>query len=676
MSEKIAKLLARRARGLLILSSLAVVVLAVPAFSAPEALELGNGSLPGSESEQAAERLGGELGFDPEAAYVLLVEAETPLGQDTIAVAVRALRSQIGSTENVGRAGKAATSSTGARQIAVYLDPGLETGSILEVGEALREDLDPGPLTVSVAGPAAVSEAARSTLSGEVLGLELVVLPFVFFVLAVALGWRLGLAALLGAVLSVVASLAALSLVSAAVVLQAAAVPVAALAAFTVGLALAAALARRYREEAASMGAGADALGYSLAIVVRGAVGGLAAVAIAAAAALTLEIGVVASIGAGALLGILFAPLALLPAGAALLAGTDRGGAEALPLVASDRDAPLPDGAPRSFAAAVSLARSRRRSAGGLVAAALVLALALALHGVDGVGLGGGDLPAGDDSRSAEQALAKSFGPGASGPLLAVTDGPADSDAIERQRSEISATEGVDDVSPAGNAAALARYSVTADSKARSLAAQRTAESIRALDLEGDPQFAGPAADLLDTGSRLRSRLPIAGGLALLAAALLWALLFGSVGGAALALSAAIAPLAGAGVVAMIFSEGALEGLIGYDPAGAPDLLSPLLVVMILLPVCLAAAAQTAAALREERTLGGGAVGAVARSATLTVGPTLTASVCGLAIAIVWLGSELTVAREVAVGVAVGLALDSLVIRTLAAPGLARLLWR
>jgi uncharacterized membrane protein YdfJ with MMPL/SSD domain len=675
VSERIAKLLVGRTRALLIVSALATVLLMLPALDAPERLELGNGSLAGSESEEAAERLGDELGFEPRAAYVLLVEADPALADDTVAVALRALRSQIEGIERVGRAGKAAKAPSGELAIAVYLEQGADTEGTLEVGQALREDLDPGPLTVMVAGEAAVSESARAELTGEVLGLELVVVPFVFFVLAVALGLRLAFAVLLGALLSVAAALTVLSASAGIFTLQVAAVPVAAAVAFTAAVALAAALARRNDEEAASIGAGADALGCSLAIVLRGALAAALAAAILLGAALVIEFGVVASIAAGAAIATIVAPLALLPAGAAIAAAS-REPATTLPLVGSDPKAPLPAEAPGAFKRAVGVARTRRRALLATLTAAGALLLALPLIGVDGVGIDATDLGEGEEARSAEEVLGSSFAAGATAPLVAVTEGPADSAEIADQRDAATELAGVAEVTPAGNAAALARFTVITDSAPRSLEAQRTAQRFRDLDLAGAPELTGPGAELADAGSRLDSRLALAGAGALVAVMLLWALLLGRALGAALALAATLGPLAGAGIVAWVFSEGALEGLVGYEPAGAPDLLSPLIVLAILLPVCLTTAAQQAAALREERLLGGGAIGAVARSVALTGPAALTASACGLAIAIVWLGSELTVAREIALGVAAGLLVEALIVRALVAPGLARLLWR
>lgn len=678
MSQRIAKLLVRRPRALLIVSAAAVAALAVYAGGVPEHLELGNGDLPGSPSERAAEALQDELGFDPEAAYMLLVETDGSLERDTVSVAVRALRSQISAVEDVARAGKAARSHSGVRTIAVYLEPDTPTDSALEAGRSLREELDPGPLRVSVAGDAAVSESARSTLLDEAPRLELVVLPFVIFLLVVALGWRLGLAALLGALLATSATVAALGLAAAIGPLYAGALPVSIVVAFVLSIALAAALERRYREEAGSLGKGEEALADSLGIVLRGALATAGAIVVLALATLTLEVGVAASIGVAALLATLLAPLSLLPVGAAIALGATRGEIAALPLVGAERGARDTHAAPRLFGATVAIARSRRRARAVLAAlpAALALLLAVPLLDAGGIGVGAADLPADDDVRAAEAALAASFGAGVSGPLVVATESPADTSIVAGQRDSIAELPGVGDVSPAGNAASLARYSVAPASEPRSLAAQRTAGAIRALDLDGDPQLAGPAADLRDTGARLGSRLGLIGALALALVAALWALLFRAAFAAALALAATLGALAGAGAVVFVFSEGALEELLGYEAAGAPDLITPLMVAVIMLPIGLAGAGQLAAALREERVLGGGSAGALARSVTLTAAPALLAAACGLAISAAWLGSELTAAKEVGLGVGVGLLIEALLVRPLIAPALARLLWR
>ena len=185
--------------------------------------------------------------------------------------------------------------------------------------------------------------------------------------------------------------------------------------------------------------------------------------------------------------------------------------------------------------------------------------------------------------------------------------------------------------------------------------------------------ISGPAAGLVDSGRRLAEDLPLVALVALLGTAALWSVLFRSVFGPLLALSAVIAPLAGLAAMLGVFAHGRLTGLLDYPDSGAPHLQSFVIVGSVLLALGLARGAAFAAALREERQLGGGAAGSLARAGLLTLMPFAVATLAGLVLAGVWLGSDLLAAKELAVGIMAGLAADLLVARIVLAPALARL---
>ena len=74
--------------------------------------------------------------------------------------------------------------------------------------ERLERRIDPGPLRASLGGETAVAVEARRDLGGDLWRLELLVLPFVFLVVALTVGLRLAPAALLSAVTAIVTTLA------------------------------------------------------------------------------------------------------------------------------------------------------------------------------------------------------------------------------------------------------------------------------------------------------------------------------------------------------------------------------------------------------------------------------------------------------------------------------------
>ena len=93
----------------------------------------------------------------------------------------------------------------------------------------------------------------------------------------------------------------------------------------------------------------------------------------------------------------------------------------------------------------------------------------------------------------------------------------------------------------------------------------------------------------------------------------------------------------------------------------------------VLLAIGLARGAQLATALREERVLGGGAAGSLARAGILTLMPAGTGTVVGVALAGVWIGADLVAAQEIGLGLAAGLIADLVLVRMLLAPAAARL---
>jgi RND superfamily putative drug exporter len=214
---------------------------------------------------------------------------------------------------------------------------------------------------------------------------------------------------------------------------------------------------------------------------------------------------------------------------------------------------------------------------------------------------------------------------------------------------------------------------VDTDSVPGSLKAQATAEEIRTVPSPSPHEVGGGDAVLVDSANRLAADLPLIALIALLGTAALWSLLFRSAFAPLLALAAAIAPLAGLAVVQAIFGEGRLTDLLEYEPTGGIHLETYAVVGGALLAIGLARGAQLATALREERILGGGVAGSLARAGVLTASPAATASVLGIALAGVWLGSDLLPAQEIGLGLAAGLLADLVLVRLLIAPALARL---
>ena len=672
MAAFISRLSGRAPNALLALLVLALVVLGAYAIGVPERLALGGGQLGGSESANADQRLSDELGYEAQPAYLVILSGAEPITAPSSLVAVESVRGQISLLEGVAEVVELAPSPNGlATLLAIHLESGLEPDQVDAIGGELRSGLDPGALELGVGGSEATQQAARSAALDQAPRLLAIVLPLLILLLAGSLGLRAGLAALIGAGLAGAAVVAAIGALGEAVQIQALAVAAAAPLAVVLAVQSGAALLFRYREESATLGGGSEALEYSIDTLLRGALTGIFSVALVGGALLVIPVDAVRSIGAGVLAAALLGPpLGLLPMAAAISLRAAAEVGQALPLVQDDAQA---DDAPRSFRALLALGRGRRRGLIAVLPLLVVVALAAPLLDSEAIGLSASELPAGEAAAEAGVEIAGAYGAGAAGPLLVVVNGPGEAPAITLYRDEIAALPSVAAVGRATSIGSLAAFDASPDSLPQSLAAQRAAAEVAAVPAPTPRQLTGPAAELRDAGTGLGEDLPLAGLLALLGTAALWSLLFRSAFGPLLALSALIAPLAGLAAVVAVFGGGLLTAPLDYAPAGAPHIQTYFVAGSVLLAIGLARGADLAAALREERLLGGGAAGSLARSGMLTLMPIAVATIVGVAVSAVWLGSDLLPAKELGLGLSVGLLADLVLARTLLAPALARL---
>jgi hypothetical protein len=671
VTRRIATLWTHSPRTVLVVCALAVIVLSAYAVGVPDRLDLRDGSVAGSQSERAAEALAAELGYDPEPAFVLVLAATEPVGSAAGEVAINTTRAQIEEIEGVvavREQGRSADGSTAA--LAVHLARDADADTEADVEAALLGGLDAGPYRLLLGGSVPTAEGARDTILDEAPALELIALPLLLLVLGAALGPWLGLATLLGAVLALSATWALVGLLGELVGLEAISTAAAAPVAVVLAVEAAAALLYRYREESASLGGGSEALEFSLRTVLRGAAIGMFSAALVGAALCAIPVGAVQSVGVGVIVAALLAPpLALPPVAAALSmrAGEEIG--EALPL-ASDWDATA--AAPAGYRALFGLGHARRRALLALTPLIVVVVAALPLLDAEAIGLDAAELPAAQSAAAADAELSGAFGTGAGGPITVVAASAPEAE-LSAYRSAISSLSGVASVGLAASAGELDHFDVIPASRPRSLAAQQEVGTIATVPAPSPTAITGPAATVRDAALRLGDDLPLVLLVALLGTAALWSALFRSAFGPLLALVAVAAPLIGLGSMAWVFGDGRLDGPLGYAPAGAPHLGSFVVVGAVLLATALWRSAQTASALHEERDLGGGAAGSLARSGLLTLMPAAIATLAGLVTIGVWLGAPLTAAKEVALGLSAGLLADLLLTRMLLAPAVARL---
>ena len=226
MASRTASLATRLPRPILATALVLAIALGAYATTVPGNLGLGGGAPSGSPSADVGSLLGTELGYDPEPAYVLLLEGGEPVTSASSGVGIDTVSTQVRDLDGVGAVLEGTPSADGlAVTLAVHMETGADGATVAAVGERLRDSLDPGALTLTVAGSTAVAEAARGTVLDQAPALLLLVLPLLFVLLAAALGWRAALTALLGGVAAGATAVSLLGLIDAITPMAAIAVP-------------------------------------------------------------------------------------------------------------------------------------------------------------------------------------------------------------------------------------------------------------------------------------------------------------------------------------------------------------------------------------------------------------------------------------------------------------------
>jgi RND superfamily putative drug exporter len=273
----------------------------------------------------------------------------------------------------------------------------------------------------------------------------------------------------------------------------------------------------------------------------------------------------------------------------------------------------------------------------------------------------------------------KEFSKGEIQPITVVLDAQQNSmqPLIQRMRtlpgatdvkveSELAAETTVVEVTPAGTVAGQQ--------------AQQLVRDLRALDPM--VRVAGPAAELVDAKESTGDRLPIALAVIILATGLLLFALTGSVVIPLKALCMNILTLlATLGVLVAIFQWGWGAGLLGFEPWGALDLTTPLLLFVFIFGLSMDYEVFLLARIKEEwdkRTSDSREANDRAVLAGITAtGPVITTA--ALAIGIVFLGfalGELIAVKEIGIGMTIAVLLDVTIVRGLLLPAVMSLLGR
>jgi RND superfamily putative drug exporter len=322
-----------------------------------------------------------------------------------------------------------------------------------------------------------------------------------------------------------------------------------------------------------------------------------------------------------------------------------------------------------------------------LASAAVLILLAVPVFSIR-LGFGdAGNFPESDTTRKAYDILSDGFGPGFNGPVLVVAETPngeADAATVERLRSAIEATEGVDSVTEpqamAGGQVQLFNVYATAapqDEEASDLV-HRLRNEVAPPILGGEAvvaRFTGDVPFVVDFADYIGDRLPLFIGAVLLLSFVLLMTVFQSIVVAAKAVVMNMLSIAAAfGAMVAVFQWGFMDNLLGLGREGPIEAWAPMMLFAIVFGLSMDYEVFLLTRIREEYDRTGDNARAVADGLAAT-GRVITAAaaimICVFGAFILGEGRDL---KLLGFGLAFAILVDATLVRLVLVPALMELM--
>jgi uncharacterized membrane protein YdfJ with MMPL/SSD domain len=309
-------------------------------------------------------------------------------------------------------------------------------------------------------------------------------------------------------------------------------------------------------------------------------------------------------------------------------------------------------------------------------AAALLIALGLPFLGIKFTGVDASVLPRDHSARVVTDALETEFPPNRTTPVYVAARGDAgDKAAVERYAERLGALPvgvGEPTVQPARG---LYRIDLVAPGRPLGERAQELVEDVRAVPAPVPVRVGGETAAFLDQQESLSDSLPIA--LAILATTTL-VILFVMTGSVVLPIKALVMNLltlsAAFGLLVLIFQDGHLEGLLGFESQGALESSQPVLLFAVAFGLSTDYGVFLLTRIKEAHDNGASNEEAVALGLERT-GRIVTFAALLFVIAIgAFATSQIIFIKQLGVGTALAVLIDATIVRALLVPSLMRLL--
>jgi RND superfamily putative drug exporter len=685
MFARIADLTWRHPKAVLIAIGLFTVTAFAVGGGVEKRLKAAGFSDPASDSKRAQTLLIERAGHAAEPWIVVLVEPKSgtgqlPLGSPRLRREVGALAARLRSIEGVGHVdnplngGPPQLISPSRRSLLLN---GFFSTTDEDVGAAAAERagqrLSAPNLSVTVGGGAASFNEVNDTVRSDLIRAELIAFPLLALLLLIV--FRGVIAAsipLLVGLVSVGGTFLALRLMSDFVDTSVFALNIST----AMGLGLAVdyglLLVSRYREELERRGPSREAHRRTVETAGRTIVFSGLTVATAMAALTILPQRFLYSTGAGGAIVAVFAAfgaLLMVPAMLAVLG-------ERINALSLRRGSAVSDESGGWY----RLARGvmRRPVAVALTSAALLLALASPILGVDLTTAGADSVPPGKPSRQVTAQVEDEYPPGSQLPVSVTIDGPATDAQLRSLERRIAAIDGVATPSRFRRVAPdleVADFGLAGGAEAvLDDRAQRTVREIRSLQAPAPLLLAGYTAEFLDLKTSLGHNLPTVLGLIALTTLVLLFLLTGSVVLPLKTLLMNVLTLAATlGVMVASFQWGLLDWPTGY--AGPEGMETSTLVLMFAVIFGLATdyAVLVLGRIKELHDSGLPNEEAVAVGIARTGRVISAAALCIAAVFLAFTTSSIFFMKEAGIGYAVAVMIDATIVRALLVPALMRL---
>jgi uncharacterized membrane protein YdfJ with MMPL/SSD domain len=309
-------------------------------------------------------------------------------------------------------------------------------------------------------------------------------------------------------------------------------------------------------------------------------------------------------------------------------------------------------------------------------ASALLIAMGLPFLGIKFTGVDAGVLPRDHSARVVDEALETEFPPNRTSPIYIAARGDAgDKAAVERYAERLGALPGVVGAPTVEPARGLYRIDLVAPGRPLGERAKELVEDVRAVTPPVPARVGGETAGFLDQQKALGDSLPIA--LAILATTTL-VILFLMTGSVVLPIKALVMNLltlsAAFGLLVLIFQDGNLEGLLGFESQGALESSQPVLLFAVAFGLSTDYGVFLLTRIKEAHDAGASNEEAVALGLERT-GRIVTFAALLFVIAIgAFATSQIIFIKQLGVGTALAVLIDATIVRALLVPSLMRLL--